>query len=62
MWQQEVRNGGRKIKQNFIMKLAYAVLWLQNKGTSFLLAAIVQGYNYILWGGEGRGGEEKRLS
>lgn len=37
MWQQEVRNGGRKIKQKVNMKLFYAVLELQNKGTAFCL-------------------------
>lgn len=37
MWQQKVRNESRKIEQKVNMKLSYAVLWLQNKGTAFCL-------------------------
>lgn len=56
MWQQKVRNEGRKIEQKVKMKLSYAaVLWLHNKGTAFCLL-VLHGVMTTFYGR--RGGED----
>lgn len=60
MWQQKVRNEGRKIEQKVNMKLSYAaVLWLHNKGTAFCLL-LLHGVMTTFYEKERRRGRAKR--